>query len=245
MKLDAVIVLLAGILGLAAVFWPAGAGPAQAQEPKVQGQRPVMVVDGAFLLQPGAWARYQVRDLVKKESSLLYIATLERTSHQGRPAMIMELEVQPQTGDPVVTRILAQDTPQGPGKVYEVVVQPRGYDPFTVPDSFLADQGGEAGEVQRFRPTGSQSLSVTLKGRKLAAHKVSGSDAKGRPFNAVVSQAVPPLGLISVDTPETQMRLEDWGQGARSRIRGEPMNFYLWLILQIGNAMGQDAGKSK
>lgn len=203
-----------------------------------------MVVDGAFRLQPGAWAVYQVRDLVKQETSRLYIATLAKTDHRGQPAMVLELEVQPQTGDPVVTRILAQDTPQGPGKVYEVVVQPQGYDPFTVPDSLLADQGGEAGEVKRFRPTASRSLNVRVKGRALAAYQV-GQGAQGRPFSAVISQAVPPLGLVSLDTPETQMRLENWGQGARTRIRGEPMNFYLWILTQIGNAMGQGAGKTK
>ncbi len=37
------------------------------------------------------------------------------------------------------------------------------------------------------------------------------------------------------------MYLEDWGSDAMSRVTGTPMNFYVWIASQIGEALMEEA----
>jgi len=45
------------------------------------------------------------------------------------------------------------------------------------------------------------------------------------------------MGVFKINTPEIGMYLVDWGSDAKSRITGTPMNFYLWIASQIGEAL--------
>jgi hypothetical protein len=39
------------------------------------------------------------------------------------------------------------------------------------------------------------------------------------------------------ESPLMGMYLSDWGGGAKSRIEGTPVNFYVWLMMQMGGAL--------
>lgn len=231
------------ILGLAllAMTWSAAAW---AEEQQIQGQRPIPVVEGAFKLQEGAWATYKIHDLKKNQRSRMYFATLSRVDHEGVRAMWMEIAVKPEGEQLVRTRILAEDTPKGPGRVLEVIVQPEGYDPFYVPQSFFADQGGDTADFEQITPQAkSQAVNITIGKRKFSGWRVIGQDQNGAKVEAVASLSVPPLGLVSSSTADVRMEIDEWGMGAKTLIKGEPVNFYLWLIDQIGKGMAEEPQK--
>lgn len=214
--------------------------PALAAGKDIQGQRPVMVVADSFRFIPGAWARYAVRDKAGNENYHLWIATLERVPRRGKPASWMEIEVTPENQPAVVTRMLVKETPQGPGDLLQVIVQMRGHAPFVVPEKYYADQTGEVGDFQPAHTL--QRLergSLTLRGREIPVWDVEARDAQGRPLSATVSEAVPPMGLVRAESEALSMQLDDWGEGARSRIDGTPMNFYLWLMWQLGGGLAR------
>jgi hypothetical protein len=58
-----------------------------------------------------------------------------------------------------------------------------------------------------------------------------------QPVEVWISEELPPMGIFKIDTPEIGMYLVDWGSDAKSRITGTPMNFYVWIASQIGEAL--------
>lgn len=219
----------------------------------VKGQVPLMVVKGHYNFVPGAWAEYNVTDLKNDKKYRMRFCTLEKTVYEGQKAAWIEVKVSPTgkskaKGDPkVVTKILAVDTPNGPGKVLEVIVQVQGYDPFTVPESFFADQGGDAADIQAIDP-GAEAREITVRFKKkqikMKAIEAKGKDEQGRPVLAWVSEKIPPLGIIKAETADVKMTIQNWGLHARSQITGEPMNFYVWIAAQVGKALSE-AGEKK
>ncbi|MCB2189535.1 MAG: hypothetical protein KQJ78_24210 [Deltaproteobacteria bacterium] len=234
------------VLPAVLVLWMAAAPASAANDSPVQGQTPMLVVKGSYNFVPGAWADYWVKNLKKGENYDMRICTLERAKYEGQNAVWMEIKVDMKGQPGVITKVLCLETPDGPGQAKEVIVQPQGYDPFTVPASFLAEQGGEAGEVQTFDPKASaKEVTVRFKkrGTKMKAIKVNGVDDQGRVVEALVSQEIPPLGLIKATTSEIEMTIQDWGLGGKSQIRGEPMNFYVWIAAQVGKALTSPAAE--
>ena len=235
------------IMGLwAAPAWAAGSED-------VQGQVPLVVVKGHYNFVPGAWAEYWVEDKKLDKEYRLRFCTLEKVEYEGQKAAWLEVKVSPvgkskSKGDPkVVTKILAVDTPDGPGKVLDVIVQVQGYDPFTVPENFLADQGGDAADFQTFDPEAkAREITVRFKKKKIKMKviEVEGKDKTGRQVKAWVSEKVPPLGLIKAQTAEIEMTIQNWGLHGRSQITGEPMNFYVWIAAQVGKALSEAGEKS-
>ena len=119
-----------------------GAIPAAAKNPPTSAGQPIIMVDGSWNPKVGAWSVYRITDLRTKEVSTMYFATLQKTSVEGKPARWLEVDVTTQDKNQVVTRILAEESPKGLGKVLEVIVQPKGYGPFTVPQSMLESEQG-------------------------------------------------------------------------------------------------------
>jgi hypothetical protein len=39
------------------------------------------------------------------------------------------------------------------------------------------------------------------------------------------------------ESPLFGMYLSDWGGGAQSKMEGTPVNFYVWLMMQMGGAL--------
>ncbi len=230
----------------AAPAWAAGSED-------VQGQVPLVVVKGHYNFVPGAWAEYWVTDKKLDKEYRLRFCTLEKTVHEGKKAAWIEVMVSPvgkskEKGDPkVITKILAADTPDGPGDVMEVIVQPQGFDPFTVPESFFAEQGGDAADFQTFDPEAkAREITVRFKKKKIKMKviEVEGKDKAGRQVKAWVSEKVPPLGLVKAETADMEMTIQNWGLHGRSQITGEPMNFYLWIAAQVGKALSESGEKS-
>jgi hypothetical protein len=191
---------------------------------------------------------YKIHDLKKNKRSTMFISTLERVQRDGISAIWMEIAITPEGEGQVVTRVLLEETPKGPGKPLEVIVQPHGMDPFTVPESFMEQAEENTQEPKTIKPHEASAKPITLKTskRKLKAYKVEALDEKGNPVKAVVCDQIPPLGLVRAQTKNMTMRLKSFGKKAKTKIKGEPLNFYLWLTKQIGKGLageGQGGGK--
>ena len=212
-------------------------GMAHATE-QVPGQKPMLVIDDAFQFNPGAWADYQMYDKAKQESYRMKFATLTRESRQGRPHIWMEIDIAMPDQPRVVTRILAEETKAGPGDPQEVIVQMDGHKPFTVPQSFLKDDDQEVGQIQGYGNVKKlENRHLTVNGRSFSVWHIQAEADDGTEMTAEVSEELPPLGIFKAETPEMTMTLLDWGMGAQTAIQGTPMNFWMWIIDQIGSAL--------
>jgi len=214
--------------------------PGAALAADIQGQKPVMFIGNAFQFVPGAWSSYYVHDKEKNEHYIMHMATLERLKQDGKQCSWMEIEMLPESGPSVVTRLLVEETKQGPGDLLEVIVQVKGYSPFTVPRKYYEGENKEVGE---FRTTQIAKRiarrTFDLSGRSIAAWEVEAVDDKGNMTEALVSEQVLPIGVIMAETSQAGMYLKDWGLSAKSKISGTPINFYLWLMMQIGAGLTQ------
>lgn len=228
---------LIGLVLCLMVVWPEAG---RAEKPPTGGGQPVLMVDGAWRPNPGSWGSYRIHNRKDNTEATMQFAVLQRTRVDGKPALWMEIAVKMDGQPEAITRILAEDLPAGPGRILKVIVQPKGYPPFIVPESMLEQDGPE----KDFQRVGSadkvRQIHFRLQGRGLTGWEVQGKDDQGRPVYATVSQDVPPLGLLSASTAEAEINLLDFGQGATTRIKGDPMNFYLWLTEQMVNGLSQD-----
>lgn len=220
------------VAALVAVTAPAPCGA------EVKGQRPMMIVEDVFQFTPGAWSDYLIHDRSKQEYYRMSIATLERLDRNGKPCSWMEIGVTPEKEPPVVTRLLVEQTKTGPGEIYEVIVQVRGYAPFTVPESFFRGEDKDVGNVKSTAVAKRiERRVIPVAGRSVRAWDVEAVDAAGDVTAALVSEEVAPIGVILAESPQVDMVLSDWGTGAKSRIEGTPVNFYVWIMMQMGDAL--------
>jgi hypothetical protein len=213
--------------------------PAAKQE-KIPGQKPLMIVGDAFQFTPGAWGAYEIRDSARNESYRMVIAIMEKEKKQKKGTTWMEIEVESKDNPTVVTRFLAEETPQGPGTLIEVVVQVQGYSPFKVPKKYFTGKNSQVGA-----PVSSQIVRrlekkpFRIAGRTVLGWEVEAEDPKGNRTHAVVSEEVAPIGVIEAQTQEVKMSLLDWGTGARTRITGKPRGFTLWILEQMAKELGK------
>jgi hypothetical protein len=205
---------------------------------EIQGQRPMLVIGDVFRFTPGSWATYTIRDRVRNETFRAYIAILDKTTQNGKPFSWMEVEILPEIAPPVITRFLVEETKDGPGELLEVTVQVKGYPPFTVPRQYYEGKGKEVGDFQGSyvaKRVGRRRVAISEK--DISVWDVEATDKKNRKIIASVSEEVPPLGIVQAESEKTSMRLDNWGTDAKGRMEGTPINFYLWLIMQIGQGL--------
>jgi hypothetical protein len=208
------------------------------QAAEIQGQRPVMFLGDAFQFVPGAWSSYYIHDKAKNEHYRMLISTLEKEKGAKVPASWMEIEVTMEKNPPVVTRFLAEETPQGPGELLEVIVQMKGYAPFTVPKKYYDGADKEVGQFQTAHTVKRLAQrTFRYRERDVKVIDVEAADVKGKKISAIVSENVLPIGVVMAETEEIGMYLDNWGGGSKSRIEGTPMNFYLWLMMQLGEGL--------
>lgn len=208
--------------------------PLPALSAEIAGQKSVMFIGDAFQFVPGAWASYDVLDKAKNERYRMWIATLEKSSKR-KDASWMEIAVDMAKAPPVVTRFLVLETPKGPGDLLDVVVQMQGYSPFTVPRKYYTGEAREVGDfasAQTLKRVAERTL--RLGDRDIKVVDVEALDPDGNTVTATVSEAVLPIGVVVADANGVAMTLTDWGDAAKSRVEGAPMNFYLWLLKQVG-----------
>lgn len=205
---------------------------------QIPGQKPMPMIEGAFQFSSGAWADYDMYDKAKQQGYRMKFVTLTREFRQGQPHIWMEIGIEMPDQPRVVTRILAEETTSGPGEVREVIVQMDGHKPFSIPKSFLKDDEKEVGQLQPFMSQEKlERRTVTHNGRTFEVWHVQAVDEQGLRMTAEVSESLPPLGIYQADTAEMNMRLVAHGLGAQTAIQGEPMDFWLWIMDQIGSAL--------
>jgi hypothetical protein len=213
---------------------------AQGHAAEIKGQRPMMIVGDTFQFTPGAWANYFIHDREKNEYYKMYIATLDRLTCEGKGCSWMEVGVTPEKDPAVVTRFLVEETRSGPGEILDVVVQVQGYSPFIVPKSFYKGETTDK-DVGNFQGAAVAKRiakrMIPVSGRTVSAWDVEAVDAGGGAMNALISEEVAPIGVIMAENPLMGMYLADWGTGAKSKIEGPPVNFYWWLMMQMGGAL--------
>jgi hypothetical protein len=212
--------------------------PGAAPAADIQGQKPVMFIGDAFQFVPGAWTSYYVHDKQKNEHYRMWMATLEKRSQDNKPASWMEIEVVMEKNPPVVTRFLVEETPRGPGELMEVIVQMKGYSPFVVPKKYYEGTDKEVGQFQTAQTVKRVAQRVIrFAQRDLKVVEVEAVDPTGKRVAATVSESVLPIGVVMAETDDVGMYLDNWGMQAKSKIEGTPMNFYLWLMMQIGDGL--------
>lgn len=208
--------------------------PVRADPPPIDGQRPIPAMAGSFQFIHGAWARYQVEQRTTGERYRLWIATLQAKPAVKQHGWWLETRVEPENGTPVVTRALVPATPDGPGEPVEVIVQVAGKRPFSVPKKYLRGENREVAPLVRIESGERQAeRRIQIGDREFPALDVVAVDTQGHAVRATVSEAVPPLGLITVETAETRMELEDWGSDARTGIEGKPLSLFWWVMSEV------------
>jgi len=226
--------LLAGFLALA-VFVPA-------QE--IPGQKPMVVIAETFQFLPGTWAEYTILDKEKNETYRFHFAVMTKEIVKGIPCWWIEIEVESAANPVVVTRFLAEETPNGPGDLKKAVVQVEGYSPFTIPAGFLRGDDAEVGQVRQAHIVKRlEERSITHAGKTISAVVVEAEDEDARRMTATVSLELPPIALFSCEDETIRMSVNDWGTGATSKIKGPAMPFFLWIMEQV--TAGTEDSKSK
>lgn len=201
----------------------------------IPGQKSMLMIDGKFFYQQGAWADYALLDKAENKSYRMKIAILEPEKVKGKPFRWLEIEVAME-GDPaVVTRILAEELPSGPGRIEKVVVQVEGYSAFRVPKKYFKDDDAEVGRFDAARIVRRmENKVITIDGRSLSAWEVEAESAEGEVMIATVSDELPPIALIGAETEDIKMTVNGWGGDAVTMITGKPKSFFFWILDQIG-----------
>jgi hypothetical protein len=210
------------------------------QAQKLPGQRPLLIVGDQFQFTPGSWASYRIEDKKKNEPYRMRISILERDKKKRPAASWMEIAVESRGNPTVVTRLLAEETPQGPGKIHQVIVQAEGYSPFNVPKKYFQGKNAEVNApipVQVLQKL--ERRTVTIGKRAVQAWDVEARDQSGERTRAIVSEEVLPIGIVEAENSDIKMSLADWGLDARTQIKGRPRAFSIWILEQLMNGLGK------
>jgi len=207
----------------------------------IPGQKQLIVIGDSFRFVEGSWASYKIFEKAKSQEYTMQITILERLVKKGKPLRWMEIAVEMPDQPGVVTRMLVEETPQGPGELNEVIVQVAGYSPFRVPKKYYRDpENREAGRVQPavIRKRLDQ-CDADCGGQIVSAWELEAEAADGTPLTAVVSEEVPPIGVCSAENSDMSMRLTAWGSGAKTAIHGSPRSFTLWVLEQLAEGLAK------
>ncbi len=212
--------------------------PAPACYTELQAVGSIPVFEGTFVFEEGAWAEYRMTNKEDTGEYKLKISILELESHRGKQARWMEISSAAADGESAVIRLLAEETMAGPGEIFQIVVQPGGMEPFSVPAAFLKGDGSKGGQFEPMPfPEEFKSERIKYKSREIDVIEGIMTDAENNKVKIRISHQVPPIGIVSYEGPEAAMFLSDWGKDARSEISGKPAGFFGWIMSQIRNAL--------
>lgn len=228
-----------GMSGLVLVLSLALAASAPAQD--IKGQKPVLIVDGAFQFTPHSWGTYIIHDKEKDEYYLFTMSVLEDETRKGKAGTWLEIDIDT-FKERVVTRVQVEKGPTGPGEVMAAIVWVEGLKPFSVPEKYLTGEDQEVGQFQVAQVSKRvESRSFTHDGQKLNGFLAEAVDAKGGTTRALVSTDVAPMGLVWADTTEMEIFLDDWGGGAETRIKEKPIGMFAWIMDMVSRGLsGED-----
>ncbi len=205
---------------------------------EIQGQKQMIVIDDVFQFIPGTWATYTIHDKQKQEEYEMTFSVMEDENRDEGPCSWMEVMVKAKNIPAVVTRFLVKKTTQGPGKVLEAIVEMGGFSPFTVPQNFMEGEDAEVGQTQNYHLSKKiREKVIKFQDREIKLWLVEAVSDNQHPAEVWISEELPPMGIFKINTPEIGMYLVDWGNDAKSRITGTPINFYLWIASQIGESL--------
>jgi len=208
---------------------------------QVAGQKPVLLIGDQFQFTPGTWATYILHDKREDAYSTMTMAVLESVRHNGRDSAWLEIIVETAT-ELVVTRLLTEKTPSGPGEVFEAIVYVHGLQPFRIPQRWLKGEEQEVGKLSNTAVTSRVGQRrIMFDGRPLDVIDVDAVDESGARVVATVSTGVAPIGVLTADSRDVGMYLEDWGSGATTRIVGTPVSFVEWTATMVARGLsGKD-----
>jgi hypothetical protein len=197
---------------------------------QVPGQRPLLIVNGQFQWVEGSWGRYRIDDTAKKESYTMIFSVLNTEKKKRVLLRWLEIDVTLKGQPRVVTRILTEETKDGPGRLEDVIVQVAGYAPFRVPKRMMGKEGSVAQAAPVIVESKVEQVVEKAAGREIPAWRVEARDKDGKTVRAAVSEQVAPLGVVWARSESMEMRLEDWGSGAKTSVQGAVRPFWVWVM---------------
>ena len=171
-------------------------------------------------------------------ATVCILQPLKRRNGTESPVPGWRWRQRPEDGVVITSRFLVEETKDGPGELFEVIVQIKGYAPFVVPRKFYEGKEKEIGDFQTsYVARRGARKTVVVNEKPVPVWEVDATDKKDRRIKALVSDRVPPLGVVKAATREDGNRPRGMGTGASSKIEGTPINFFLWLITAAGQTL--------
>jgi len=225
------------LLLLAAFAVPAAA---QTSQQKIPGQKSMLLIQDTFKLVPGTWALYDVLDKQKNEPFLMSISVLGKETYKGKDGVWLEIDVQMKDMPRVVTDALVEEAAGPTGEVLKAVVQVEGVSPFKVPEKYLKGADQEVGQFEPAKIVRKlEQKKIDHKGKTVDVLVVEAENSQGEKVTAAVSLQILPIALYAAETDDLKMTVNDWGTGATTKLKGEPVSFTLWLIEMVGKELGK------
>lgn len=218
---------------------------AQSPPEMPQHSAPVIVPD-MFRFIEGTWAEYEMLDKNQNQSFTLKISILEQEQvrrtvlSRRRNYRWMEFEVHQPNQPSVVIRYLAREQATGPGELREAIIQMENIrNPLRLGSVWLRENDKDfVNAAYRWADVEQSEEEVTLQGHTFNTWRVVSEAKDGTTTaTAVVSEAIPPLGLYFAETSEIRMQLKNWGTNAQSAIRGQPLGLTSWIYRQMQDSM--------
>jgi len=203
-------------------------------------QPSLLLVKGTFNYVSGAWASYVIYDKKKFAYTFLDIATREyETCSNPSGCIWLELKVKTENQPLVITKMLVEKFPDGPGEIKKAAVWIEGYNPFWLPDNFLKSTNNK---IPSFKQATSTKILEIRTGRLLGhivtIKKIIGNmPNKSETLTAYISNEIPPIGIVMLEEANLNIYLRAWGIKNETWMKKEPVSFYWWIMEQLGKAL--------
>jgi hypothetical protein len=163
----------------------------------------------------GVWAWYEIEDPGSEEKVQLRQAITGEERVKRKTGYWVETQIRPQTGFSVVYKMLLTGPATEPGNVHAVFYQTGTELPLEVPlDEF--EMEGTAPDTESLTPVGEVAM-PTPQGSIVCQHYKLADGTE-----VWISDALPPLGIVRLQSSKGNMVLQSFGKGgpeAESRLR--------------------------
>lgn len=198
--------------------------PVQAQFPSLP-----WVEGGLGAMKIGSWASY-ISTTDNKTSNMRF-ALVGEEKVEGKRGIWYEVNMQEQKEKGTTIKMLMCPENESEWKVSRMIVQQEGEKAMELPSGMFntsksmlkqipldSENGSGKGELVELD---AETLSVN--GKSLDCRHYKAVSAEGESSEVWVSRDVPVFSLVRVQSKDTKMELQEWGDsGAESRVTGEP-----------------------
>lgn len=168
------------------------------------------------LVQPraGVWAWYELEDAATGERYYLRQAIVGVTRERKKTGYWLELQVRPQVGFPTTYKMLLTGPATDPANIRRIYFQ-TGNEPVQRLEPKAEEQAAPLAEAAP-EPLGEQTV-PTPNGPVVCKHykMPDGSEMW-------LSDAVPPMGIVRIKSPEGELRLQRFGEGGPDALTALP-----------------------